>query len=127
MLGAAFEGGSRVKASAQTLHHAAEVSAAVYKETGAGADYWEKYFNGVTEKDKQGQAVELGGSSVSDLADNQVTFGLKPGSTNFFAATYTIFGDIAKAQYPELLPDYPPVTEILDTSYLEALLKKPAR
>ena len=127
MLSAAFEGASRVKASPQVLHRAAEVSAAVYKETGAGADYWEKYFNGVTEKDKQGLTVELGGSAVSDLADNEVTFGLKPGTTNFFAATYTIFGDIAKAQYPELLPDYPPVADILDTSYLQDLVKKSGR
>jgi OmpA-OmpF porin, OOP family len=126
-LGAAFEGASRVKASPQVLRRAAEVSAAVYKEAGAGADYWEKYFVGVTEKDKQGLMVELGGSSVYDLADNQVTFGLKPGSTNFFAATYTIFGDIAKAQYPDLLPGYPPVAEILDTSYLEGLARKSAK
>jgi OmpA-OmpF porin, OOP family len=124
MLSAFFEGAGRVKSSAQSLKRAAEISASVYQEQGAGPDYWEKYFAGVTEKDKQGVAVELGGSKVSDLADNVVTFGLKPGTTNYFGATYQIFGDIVKSQYPDLLSSYAPLAEILDTSYLEALVKR---
>jgi len=116
------EGASRVKASDQAAQKAAEISAVVYKE--ADAVYWAKYFKGVTEKDKQGLQVELGGSSVSDLRDMVATFGLTPGTKNMFGITYVIFGDIVKAQYPDLVPSYPPVAEILDTSYLQAVARR---
>jgi OOP family OmpA-OmpF porin len=126
LLAAAFEGGDRVMASDQVLERAAKVSAVVYNEKGAGADYWQKYFRVVTQKDKQGLEVELGGSSVSNLADNLTTFGLV-GGTNQFAAVYKAFGEMVKKQYPELLPSYPAPEEILDTSYVAALAKKAGR
>src|SRR5205807_6611869 len=115
-----------VKSNPSALARAAAVSAAVYKEQGAGPDYWEKYYKGAEEKDKQGQTVDLGGSSVSNLADSLLTFGLVPGSANLFAATYKVFGDIVVAQYPELVPNYPGVSEILDTSYLQAVARRAA-
>src|SRR5262249_53094525 len=59
------------------------------------------------------------GSSVSNLADNMHLFGLAPGSTNLFAATYTVFGEIVKSQYPELVPSFYPVAQVLDTSYVK--------
>jgi outer membrane protein OmpA-like peptidoglycan-associated protein len=126
LLQAALEGGDAVKASPQALRRAAQVSAAVYQEQGADAAYWEKYYKGVTEPDKQGNPVELGGSSVNNLADALLAFGLAPGSANLFAATYEVFGDLVVNQYPELVPNYPPVREILDTSYLQALAKRMA-
>jgi outer membrane protein OmpA-like peptidoglycan-associated protein len=48
-------------------------------------------------------------------------FGLQPGSNNNFRSTYTVFGNIATQQYPELFKDankIPDVKEILDTSYV---------
>ena len=65
--------------------------------------------------------VDLGGSAVNNLADNLQLFGLAPGSTNLFAATYTVFGNIVKSQYPELVPSFDPVPQILDASLVKEL------
>jgi OOP family OmpA-OmpF porin len=119
MLSAIFEAGDKIKASDDALKQAAAISALVYKEQDAA--YWYKYFKVTTQKDKQGIEVELGGSSVNNLADNLQLFGLATGSTNAFAATYTVFGDVVKSQYPSLVPSYPPVEQILDASYVKEL------
>ena len=126
MLEATFDGGDQVKGVPAAVKHAASVSAVVYHESGADAGYWEKYFHGTVETDRQGNKVELGGSSVNNLADNLLLFGLTPGSANLFAATYKVFGDIVVAQYPDLVPSYPPVGEIADTSYIQAIARKSA-
>ena len=127
MLESIFAGGDAVKAGPEGLRRAAEISAQVYHEQGADAAYWEKYFRVVTERDRQGLNVELGGSSVNNLADNELLFGLTPGSSNLFAATYKVFGDIVVAQYPDLVPSYPAVDRILDTSYVQAIAKRSQR
>lgn len=119
MLSAIFEAGDKIKGSDDALKQAAAVSALVYKEKDAG--YWYKYFKVVTQKDKQGLEVELGGSSVNNLADNLQLFGLAPGSINAFAATYTVFAEVAKSQYPALVPSYIPAEKIHDTSYIKNL------
>lgn len=124
MLAAITEGGDLVKSSPDALKHAATVSQQVYNEQNADAAYWERYYHGVTEEDKTGTRVELGGSSVNNLADNLILFGLVPGAANLFATTYTVFGDIVKQQYPDLVPSYPAVASILDTSYLQAVAQK---
>src|SRR5439155_26583466 len=71
--------------------------------------------------------VELVGSAVNNLADNQQLFGLAAGSTNLFAATYTVFGNIVKSQYPNLVPTLYPVEQILDTSYVKDLAASGAK
>ncbi|MCW3053997.1 MAG: Outer rane lipoprotein omp16 precursor [Chthonomonadales bacterium] len=126
MLQAIAEGGDAVKSNTAALHRAAEVSEIVYAEKGSDAAYWEKYFKGVVENDVTGQPVDLGGSSANNLADELLTFGLIPGSANLFATTYKVFGDIVVAQYPNLVPSYPPVSAILDTSYIQAVAKRVA-
>lgn len=124
MIEAIAEGGTAVKGNADALKKAGEVSQMVYKEQGADANYWVKYYKGTVEQDKTGLAVELGGSSVNDLAEAMYTFGLLPGSANLFAATYQVFGDVVVQQYPNLVPSYPPVEQILDTSYLQDVGRK---
>jgi outer membrane protein OmpA-like peptidoglycan-associated protein len=126
MLSAFLRGGDAVKKSPAAFQRATEIAADVFGEQGAGPDYWAKYFKGTVEKDAQGLDVELGGSSVNNLADAMSTFGLLPGSANLFEATYTVFGDIAKSQYPDLMPSYPPIAQILDTSYIANLGRRNA-
>jgi OmpA-OmpF porin, OOP family len=103
MLSAMFDAGDKIKASDDSLRRAAAVSALVYKEK--DAPYWYKYFKVQTEKDK--------------LADNLQLFGLATGATNAFAATYTVFGNIVKSQYPSLVPSFYPVEQVEDLSYLK--------
>jgi OmpA-OmpF porin, OOP family len=119
MLGAIFDSGDAIKASDAELRKASAISALVYKERDAA--YWYKYFSVQQEKDKAGLLVELGGSSVNNLADNLQLFGMTQGSVNAFAATYTVFGNVVKSQYPALVPSFPPVDQVLDTSYLKDL------
>lgn len=122
MLEAMCRGGDAVKSSSAALHFAGGVSAKVYGEQ--DATYWERYYKGLTESDKTGVMVHLGGSSVNNLGDNMLLFGLVPGSANTFAATYKVFGDIVKAQYPNLVPSYASADEVADTSYLADIAKK---
>jgi outer membrane protein OmpA-like peptidoglycan-associated protein len=117
MLHAVFDGADAVRGSDEQLQQAAAISAVVYGEKDAA--YWYKYFHVQNEVDAKGVPVELGGSAVSNLADNLNLFGLAKGSTNVFAATYTVFGDIVKSQYPELVPSFYPVAQVLDTSYVK--------
>lgn len=115
-LEAIFAGGDEIKRSDSNLKKACAISAEVYNEE--TAEYWCTYFKGVTRKDKQGLDVELGGSSVNNLADNMLLFGLEDGAFNVYAAVYKVFGDIVVQQYPLLVPSYPPVSDVLDTSYV---------
>lgn len=127
MLTAFLQGGDQVLHHPQALHRAAEISQAIYQEKGADADYWEKYYRGTREADKQGVTVDLGGSKANNLADNLVLFGLAPGTTpetSRFHATYTVFGGIVSQQYPQLVPHVPPVDSILDLTYLRAVAQQ---
>jgi len=119
-LRAIMKGGDAVKSNRRALEHAAKISADVYNEE--TPEYWLKYFNPVVETDKQGLSVSLGGSYVNNLADNLLLFGLVPGSSDLLAATYTKFGDVVVQQYPELIPNYPPIARVRDTSYLKSLM-----
>jgi OmpA-OmpF porin, OOP family len=115
-------GGDQVKSFSPCLKKAAEISAAVYKEeTG---EYWEKYYTGVVEADKQGLQVELGGSRVNNLADNLEMFGINTGSTNIVKIVYTTFGDIVKKLYPKLVPSYPAADDIINVSFLREVASK---
>ena len=123
MLQAFCEGGDQIRANENALQRANDVSQQVYQEKDVSADYWMRYYKGAHEKDKQGNSIDLGGSYANNLPDNLSLFGLLPGTSNKYAATYKVFGDIVVAQYPELVSSYYPVADILDTSYLADIAK----
>lgn len=118
LLAATFEGGDQLKAFDQSLHRASAISAKVYNDQ--DESYWYKYYKGTTETDAQGLKVDLGGSTVNNLADNLILFGLEPGTNDNFRSTYTVFGNIATQQYPALFKDtpIPDVKDIEDKSYI---------
>jgi len=126
LLQAMTEGGDQVKQSPAARQRAAQISAHVYAEKDAA--YWMKYFDVVREQDRQGKAVELGGSAVNNLADNLLLFGLGADGgglrNSIFAATYRVFGDIVVHYYPALVPSYPAIENVVDPSYLEALARQ---
>ncbi len=122
MIQAIGMGGDQVKSFSTSLKKAAEISAAVYKEE--NADYWEKYYTGTVESDKQGILVELGGSRVNNLADNLEMFGINTGSTNIVKIVYTTFGDIVKKLYPKLVPSYPAADDVINVSFLRNVASK---
>ena len=124
MLEAIFQGGDQIKSQPAALKHASGISAAVYNESQNEPGYWEKYYKGTIEADKEGVQVELGGSTVNNLADNIILFGLAPGTANIFAATYKTFGDIVSQQYPDLVPSYYPADQVTDTSYISNIAKR---
>ena len=123
MLMASFEGSDQIRNFPQALQRAGKASYDIYQEE--DAKYWVKYYKGVTEPDHNRQMVALGGSTTMNLADNLMLFGLMDGaddpSSSMFRATYEGFGNIAKAQYPTLIPDFPKVTEAVNTTFLKDL------
>lgn len=122
MIRAFGEAGDQALAYEEALVRAAEVSSKIWGSS-QSADWILKYYRGTTERDKQNTLVDLGGSRVHNLADNARWFGLNSGSASKFAATYTVFGNIVHELYPDLLPEVPPVNEVLNTSYLEEAMK----
>ncbi len=122
MLAAVYEAADQVKAFPDAQQRAATASWEVYNKEETPA-YWLKYYRGVTEPDKTGVPVELGGSAINNLQDALQLFGMVPGSANVFAATYTVFGDIVHQQYPKLVPSYPPVEDVLNVSFVQDIAK----
>jgi outer membrane protein OmpA-like peptidoglycan-associated protein len=120
-IAAISEGGDQVKTFNECLNKAGELSAQVYGEQ--DGQYWVTYYRGITQYDKQGNQVDLGGSRVNNLADNLVLYGVN-GGTNTYASVYKVFGDISSDLYPELVPSYPKVETVLNTSYIENVSKR---
>jgi OmpA-OmpF porin, OOP family len=121
ILAGALEGGERVRSSESDLLKAGTVAAKVYKE-GDGA-WWAKYHRGVIEMDRTGQIqVPLGGSTTIGLADNAHLFGLN-GNDNLFKRIYTVFGNIDRQYYPNDMPTVVNYDKVVNTTYLQDLLK----
>jgi len=116
--------GDQVKSHPEALSRAADISAQVYGDQDKPGAYWLKYYKGVSEADRNGEVVELGGSKAFNFADNLTLFGLDNGGTNIYAAVYKTFGDVQSRLYPKELPSYVPLTEMLDLTPLKKLQDK---
>ncbi|MFC6223618.1 OmpA family protein [Hymenobacter artigasi] len=113
--------GDQVKSHPEALTRAADISATVYGDQDKPGAYWLKYYKGVSEADRNGEVVELGGSKAFNFSDNLSLFGLDEGGTNIYASVYKTFGDVQKKLYPKELPTYVPLTEMLDLAPLQKL------
>jgi outer membrane protein OmpA-like peptidoglycan-associated protein len=118
---AALEGGRQVQVSDAALDAAAFASADAYGDQ--DASYWKTYYRGIAKSDAKGLTVSLGGSKVNNLPENKRLFGLDHAYANALAATYTTFGAIVMQQYPKDVASIPPIDSVLDTSYLQDVLK----
>jgi OmpA-OmpF porin, OOP family len=114
------QGGDQVRSYNEAKQFAAKVSAKVYDEQ--SADYWLKYYNGVTEKDVQGNDVTLGGSMAFNLSDAANNFGLGSDRLDRYKVVYNTFGDILKKMYPEFLSNYPEYSKVVDKSFLLSVI-----
>ena len=119
LLAASFEGGEAVRNSGDALLKSGEIQAKVYGEQDGA--YWARYHRGVVEKDKTGNMIALGGSTTNSLADNAHLFGLN-GADNLYKKVYTVYGNIAVRYFPDMLDKLIPYDEVVDTSYVSALL-----
>jgi OOP family OmpA-OmpF porin len=116
--------GDQVKSHPEALKHAADISATVYGDQDKPGAYWLKYYKGVSEADRNGEVVELGGSKAFNFADNLSLFGLDNGGTNIYASVYKTFGDVQHKLYPKEVPSYVPLDQMLDLSLLKKLQEK---
>ncbi|WP_303311618.1 OmpA family protein [Hymenobacter sp. BT730] len=116
--------GDQVKSHPEALQRAADISAAVYGDKDKPGAYWLRYYKGVSEADRNGEVVELGGSKAFNFADNLTLFGLDAGGTNIYASVYKTFGDVQSRLYPKELPSYVPLTQMLNLAPLKKLQEK---
>ena len=113
--------GDQVKSHPEALSRAADISADVYGDKDKPGAYWLKYYKGVSEADRNGEVVELGGSKAFNFSDNLNLFGLNEGGTNIYASVYKAFGDVQSKLYPKELPSYVPLNDMLDLAPLRAI------
>ncbi len=120
MIIALAQAGDQVRSYNDAKEFAAKVSADVYKEQDAA--YWLKYYNGIEEKDIQGLKVNLGGSTVFNLADMANTFGLGNDKVDRYKAVYNTFGNLMVKMYPAIMPTFMPYEKAVDKSFLNSVI-----
>jgi outer membrane protein OmpA-like peptidoglycan-associated protein len=120
MIIALAQAGDQVRSFTEAKQFAAEISTKLYQEQNAA--YWLKYFNGVEEKDIQGQKVTLGGSAVFNLSDMANTYGLGDDKVDRYKAVYNTFGNLMVKMYPSIIPSFLPYEKAVDKSFLFSVI-----
>jgi outer membrane protein OmpA-like peptidoglycan-associated protein len=114
------QAGDQVRSFTEAKKFAADISAKVYAEQ--NGEYWLKYYNGVVEKDMQGNDVALGGSMVFNLQDAANMFGLGKDGVDRYKVVYNTFGEILSKMYPELMPTFPEYSKVVDKSFMATVI-----
>lgn len=83
-------------------------------------DYWYKYYDVNTVRDKKGLTVEVGGSSVSNLSRNIKFFGLD-GGADIGAVVHKRFAELAKHYYPDFIDSYPAWDKAFNPAYIKGV------
>lgn len=103
LLASAAQGGDQVRAFDSALHKACQIAALIYNDQGdtgySNGDYWYKYAKGVTQPDAKGVPIQLGGSAVFGLTDEQNFFGITAGKNDDFRSIYNVFAGIDNKEY----------------------------
>lgn len=116
------QAGDQVRSFQSAKEFAAKVSAEVYADKDKPASYWLKYYNGVTERDVQGNNVELGGSMAFNLKDAANMFGMGDDRIDRYKVTYETFGNILAEYYPEEMAGMIPYNKFVDKSFLNTVI-----
>jgi OmpA-OmpF porin, OOP family len=114
------QAGDQVRSFNEAKKFAADVSAKVYNEQ--NGEYWLRYYNGLVDRDAQGNTVNLGGSMAFNLQDAANMFGLGKDGIDRYKIVYTTFGDILSKMYPEYMKTYPPYQKVVDKSFLQTVI-----
>ncbi len=118
--------GDQIRSFPDALDFASRVSAKVYNEN--DANYWKTYYLGSNELDKKQNKVYLGGSQSFNLADAATIVGMGNEKTPLdrYKVTYEMFGNILTKLYPDLMSGMVKYDDIVDFSYLKAVLNNNA-
>lgn len=111
------QAGDQVRSFDDAKRYACGVNVTIWAEQ--TADYWYKYYNGVTSKDSRVVPLgsQLGGSMVFNLADMSKMFGLA-GTPDIYKEIYNTFGKLQSSLYPKDLPDFVEYSKAVDKSFM---------
>jgi OOP family OmpA-OmpF porin len=116
ILRASLEAGGMIQQSDEWLRRAASINVDVYGEQ--DADYWVRYYKGVTENDAQGVSIRLGGSRVINAAQAREYYGLG-GGADTYRLVYQTFASVYAKAFPSDYNSIPEYKSIVNTSYLD--------
>lgn len=94
----------------------AALNALVFNMEGMGPNFWNTYFNGVSEN-----GVPLGGSRVNNIAEVRHLFGMdsnEPLSRSIFAITYSDHAKRLQRLLPDRLENFAPPEQVVDLSFI---------
>lgn len=121
---AAAQMADKSPAGQKVMQDFGRASAEVWGEENAA--FWIRGYRSYKATDPNGAEVQVGGSHAFTLGDALRYYGLDENGANTYAETYTTFGKVVSQQYPNDLPLFPPVTDVLNMAPLRLLANDPS-